>query len=210
MRIPILFAFLAIGLSAFSQSFQLNDYQRDYLKNDIHSRMCIEIIYENGAPVDTLMISKVEFDQKGRVVQYTQFFAKKRELYHINYEYNLDGTISSCKLSHLFHGWEPVDLIVQEENGKLLSLECPIEIRNFWKKESYSYSKTGRIASSVQMDMKDGEWAPRLSQEYSSTIHSGENSPTFIHNPSGLLHMQQNLNDSGQIKSTLLFSYTHY
>ncbi|MEZ4800805.1 MAG: hypothetical protein R2809_13725 [Flavobacteriales bacterium] len=77
------------------------------------------------------------------------------------------------------------------------------------KKETYSYTKSGRISSSVQMDMKDGEWAPRLPQNYSS-IHSGENSPTFIHNQSSLLHMQQNLTDSGQIRSTLLFSYTHY
>lgn len=210
MRIPILFTILTTCISAFSQSYQLNDYQKDYSKNDIQSRLCVEIIYENDIPVDTIKLNKVEFDQRGRVIQYTQYFAKKRELYHINYEYNTDGTIRSCKVSHLFHGWEPVDLIVQEENGKLISLECPVEIRNFWMKEAYTYSKIGKINSSVQLDMKDGEWVPRSPQAYSSTIHSGENTPTYIHNPSGLLHMQQNLNDAGQLKSLLLFSYTHF
>lgn len=210
MKSIFYFVIFSLSYNLYAQSIELNDFSRDFSKNSIKSRHCFEVSYNGTTPVDTFLVSDSEFDQKGRIVHYTKYFAKKRKLYELFYEYNPSNELTRCYVQHAFYGWEPVELSISLEEGKVMALECPIVIRNFWQRETYHYNDRGRMTYSEEWENKEGEWTSRLKQDYPSTIHSGENTPTYIHNPSGLLILHQLYDAQGTVKAARHFTYTHY
>lgn len=195
------------ALSASSQGLQLNSYASDFKKNQVHSRFCKEVSIGQGI-VDSVYISKGEFNEDGLMIKYTAFFAGKRRLYEERFEYSMSKWPSKSYVSHAFHQWEEVELQhIYDEKGMLVSRICPIEIRNFWIKEEYFFDPSGRMIKCVRHRNQDGAYHSQEIEEYSATIHSGENTPTYIHDHRGLLVNQQIHNGNGSSKSFLFFEY---
>jgi hypothetical protein len=201
-----------LSTSTNAQTIKLNDFRSDFSKNHIKSRTCYQVTYQNFQPVDSIIMNESLFDESGRIIQYTHFFARGKKLYTINYNYDEKGQLARCILNHAFSDVNPVDLIIEkDEKGKVLSLVCPSEIRNFWTKEEFAYNEKGRMVASAQFSKQNGEWVPREKQEYSPTIHSGENTPTFIHDSRGLLILHQLAkSDSVAPNKAFCFNYTTY
>jgi hypothetical protein len=208
MKLSLTVFFSIIGFSAFSQGIQLNSYSLDFKKNQVSSRFCKEVVMRPDGGVDSIYISEGEFNSIGQLVKYTSFFAGKRKLYEERFEYSEGTWPSKSFVSHAFNQWEEVELLHSyNDKGQLIARICPIEIRNFWSKEEYFYDENGRMTKCIRYRNIDGAYDSQELEEYSSTIHSGENSPTFIHDHRGLLINQQLHGTNGNSKSFLLFEY---
>jgi hypothetical protein len=185
----------------------LNSYASDFKKNHIQSRFCKEVILSDDI-ADSIYISKEEFNEEGLIIKFTAFFAGKRRLYEERFEYNASKWPSKSYVSHSFHQWEEQELQhIYDEKGILIARICPVEIRNFWSKEEYFYDSSGRMIKCVRYHNRDGAYQSQESLEYSPTIHSGENTPTYVHDHRGLLVNQQIHGGDGKNKSFLLFDY---
>jgi len=204
----LVFSFLVcLHVSVYSQGLQLNSYASDFKKNNVHSRFCKEIRLVNGT-ADSIYISKGEFNEEGLITKFTAFFAGKRRLFEERFEYNSSKWPVKSYVSHAFHQWEELELQhVYDEKGTLTARVCPIEIRNFWTKEEYIYDSSGRMIKCIRYHHQDGAYHSQESEEYSATIHSGENTPTYIHDHRGLLVNQQIHGGDGTSKSFLFFEY---
>lgn len=204
----LIFSFLAfLHLTAFSQGMQLNSYASDFKKNHIQSRFCKEVRLSNDV-VDSIYISKGEFNEEGLITKFTAFFAGKRRLYEERFVYASSKWPSKSYVSHAFHQWEELELQhIYNEKGLLVARICPVEIRNFWAKEEYIYDASGRMIKCVRYHHQDGAYHSQVSEEYSATIHSGENTPTYVHDHRGLLVNQQIHGGDGTSKCFLFFEY---
>ena len=197
-----------IGLTAFSPGIQLNSYSLDFKKNQVTSRFCKEVIMRPDGSADSVYISQGEFDSNGQLARHTSFFAGKRKLYEQRFEYAQGKWPTKSFVSHAFNQWEEVEIQhLFDDKGQLIARICPVEIRNFWSKEEYFYDENGRMTKCIRYRNIDGAYDSQEVEEYSSTIHSGENTPTYIHDHRGLLINQQLHGSNGNSKSFLLFEY---
>ncbi len=202
-----LFVFL-FCLKSNSQSLQLNSYSSDFKKNQISSRFCKEVSIRPDGSVDSVYISLGDFNSSGQLMKFTSYFAGKRKLYEERYEYNVGPWPSKSFVSHAFNQWEEVELLHSyNDKGQLIARICPNEIRNFWSKEEYFYDENGRMTKCVRYRNEEGAYQSQEIEEYSTTIHSGENTPTYIHDHRGLLINQQLHGSNGKSKSFLFFEY---
>lgn len=202
-----LFVFL-FCLNSYSQSLQLNSYSSDFKKNQISSRFCKEVTLRPDGSSDSVYISLGNFNSNGQLVKFTSYFAGKRKLYEERYEYNQGQWPSKSYVFHAFNQWEEIELEhVYNDKGQLTARVCPIEIRNFWVREEYFYDASGRMLKCIRFRNEEGAYQSQEVEEYSSTIHSGENTPTYIHDHRGLLINQQLHGSNGKSKSFLSFDY---
>lgn len=180
--------FLIAPLCGTTQGLKLNDYAGDYKKNGIQFRRTIEI-EPSG---DTILIDESHFNVDGMTVEYIDYFARNRILNTQKFEYEKSRYPVRSFVDHLFYKEETVELIHRfNEKGQLVSRECPVEIRHFWAKEEYTYDHAGRMVSCTRYT-RDGEvWTLTETESFSPYIHSGENSPSFIHDERGLLLIRQ-------------------
>ncbi len=208
MKLNLTLIVIFFCLKSFSQSLQLNSYASDFKKNQIGSRFCKEVTIRPDGSNDSIYISLGDFNSSGQLVKFTSYCAGKRKLYEERYEYNNGTWPSKSYVMHAFNQWEQVELEhIYNDRGQLVARVCPIEIRNFWTKEEYYYDSNGRMAKCIRFRNEDGAYQSQEIEEYSSTIHSGENTPTYIHDHRGLLINQQLHGSNGKSKSYLFFEY---
>lgn len=192
-----------------AQSIKSLDYSSDYKKNGVSLRYCIEVKFE-GTEADSIPINKTEFDANGRIIQYTEYFAGGRKLSVQNFSYNSEGKLITSCVSHAFNNWESVELIhIYDAKGKLLRRECPIEIRNFWKTEKYTYDSSSKIKEVVWSRENDGRLEEYKMETYSAAVHSGENTPNYIHDANGLLIIHRIMDNSGVSQRQRVYRYEY-
>ena len=195
---------------AHSQCVKSLDFSKDYKKNKVSSRKCTEYIYNGYSITDSIVISEANFDAEGRIVKYTEFFARGRKLNEQTFEYNEAGQMTKSFVSHVFNDWQPVEMILEfDSSGKLISRTCPVEIRNFWMKEVYHYNAKGKQIKCDQLKQGAQTLEMKSSQEFAPTLHSGENTPMDIHDPNGLLSIHQFYNSSGTVDRVWKYVYSH-
>lgn len=209
-RILLLLTIGFTSLFAQSQCVKSLDFSKDYKKNKVRTRICTEYTYSGYSVTDSIVISEASFDSEGRIIKYTEFFARGRKLNEQTFEYNENGQISKSTVAHVFNDWTPVELSLEfDSSNRLISRTCPIEIRNFWAKEVYHYNKQGKQIKCDQLKQGAQTLEMKSSQEFAPNLHSGENTPMDIHDPNGLLSIHQYYNSSGTVDRVWKYVYAH-
>lgn len=208
-RSLLLFVLVLSNAMAHSQGVKSLDFSKDYKKNKVSARKCTEYIYSGYTVTDSILISEAFFDAEGRIVKYTEFFARGRKLNEQTFEYNEKGQLTKSFVSHVFNDWQPIELILEfDQSGKLVSRTCPVEIRNFWIKEVYHYNAQGKQIKCDQLKQGAQTLEMKSTQEFAPNLHSGENTPMDIHDPSGMLSVHQFYNSSGSVDRVWKYVYT--
>lgn len=206
-----IFTFLVGSLlfsTAYSQSVKSLDFAKDYQKHGVKTRVCMEYRYQGYQITDSLAISEAKFDENGRIIHYTEYFAGGRKLNEQTFTYDAQGKLIASTVAHVFNSWEPVELQLEfDAKGKLISRKCPIEIRNFWTEERYCYNSQGKLIRTEQYNTTNGQVEMRSSMDHAASLHTGENTPMDIHNERGLHALHQFFNASGQVEYVWKYRY---
>jgi YD repeat-containing protein len=199
---------LVLSSSAQGQSIKSLDFAKDYQKQGVKTRVCVEYRYKGYQITDSMAISEARFDDLGRIIHYTEYFAGGRKLNEQTFSYDAQGKLIASTVAHVFNNWEPVELQLEfDAKGKLIARKCPVEIRNFWTEERYSYNNQGKLTRTEQFSSTNGHVALRSSMDYAASLHTGENTPMDIHNEHGLHDLHQFFNANGQVEYVWKYRY---
>jgi hypothetical protein len=194
-------------VGACAQDLKPNDFAAVFAKNHISKRICKEIKFENNKAIDSVMIGEAHFDAQGRMIHYTEFFARGRKMAEYNYTYDATGKMIAASVALVFNDWKPLDFILTHDaKGRVVSRELKESVANFWKKESFTYSGSILVKSEQWYEVNGG-LIPNTYKDYPPTLEPRENSLTYIHDTRGLLIMHQLFNRTGRAEKALVYSY---
>src|SRR5690606_11346669 len=109
-----------IAVSLYGQDIKLLDYASNYASKKVTARKSYEIKYRGGI-TDTTITGEARIDENGRMIHYTEYFARGRKMAEYAYEYDADGRVTRNTVQLVFNGWEPVDFILSYDNkGRLI------------------------------------------------------------------------------------------
>lgn len=208
IRICTFFFGFFIFSTVYSQSIKSLDFSKDYQKQGVKTRVCMEYRYQGYQITDSMTISEARFDDLGRIIHYTEYFAGGRKLNEQTFSYDAQGKLIGSTVAHVFNSWEPVELQLEfDAKGKLVARKCPIEIRNFWTEERYTYNSQGKLTRTEQFSSTNGQVELRSSMDHAPSLHTGENTPMDIHNERGLHDLHQFFNANGQVEYVWKYRY---
>lgn len=192
-----------------SQDIKLLDHALQFKKHKVATRDCYEIKYKENLAVDSIHRSYEEYNQNGRLMKFTEYYSKGKEMAVYRYEYDEKGNITRNTLSLVFNNWQEIEMILTfNEKGRLIQREMPETIANFWCKETFTYGSDGKMVRSDQWYMTGGATKALSHKNYSDQIESRENSPTHIYDTKGLLIIHQTYKN-GISDSAFCYNYTY-
>lgn len=208
MRIVLCLFFFCSGLSILAQDLKPLDYASLYRKHGIRSRTCREVRHQPAAR-DTMMIASCRFDDQGRMVSCTEYFAGGRLYAEYSYSYDASGRMNAAEVRHVFNQMIPVPLrITHDANGRVISFEVQEPIRNFWVQQDFTYNEKGILIRSEQWIDRNGERMAANRKEYPGTIEPRDNSLTHIHDMRGLEILHQFYTPAGTVDRSWIYTYS--
>jgi len=197
----------ALSIPSNAQDLKPLDHAPVYRKQGISKRICREVKL-NKTPHDTTMVGMAYFNHEGFMTEYHEYFAGGR-LYAI-YEYGYDekGKLSSALVKHAFNQMEPIEFDIEYNNtGKVISLTLRESIRNFWRKQSFTYTDKGVMIRSEQWFDRDGTLTSLNRKEYPGYLGPSDNSLNHLFDQRGLQIVHQFYGTNGIVERMWLFSY---
>jgi len=198
-----------LSLIAQAQDIKLLDFAPQYTKLKVVERKTTEIKTYKGAP-DTTVCGIAKFDAKGRIIHYTEYFARGRKMAEYFYNYDATGKLISNTVQTTFNDWQPIELqLTFDSKGRLSSRELPESISNFWKTEVFHYTNSGVLIKNEKWHEMNGALSLMETKDYPQTITAHENSLTYIYNPQGLLMIHQ-LYNNGKVDRSWHHEYIYH
>ncbi len=210
MKKLYLLLLLFVSVIANAQDIKPLDYASHYKKHKVTSRDCFEVKYKGNQALDSIHRGFEEYDQHGRLIKFTEYYAKGKEMAIYRYEYDDKAKIIKNTVSIVFNNWQAIELtLTHDAKGRLIQREMPELISNFWCKETFSYGKGGTLTKSDQWYMSEGSPRALSHKEYDDQIEWKENTPTHIFDSKGLLIIQQTCMH-GRCDSAYCYSYSYF
>lgn len=211
MKIALLsISFLISCFISYSQDLKPLDYTRQYEKHHIRTRICKQVHYKGQQVVDSTMVGIASFDEKGRMIHYTEFFAGGRKMAEYDYSYNESGKMIKSSVSLVFNGWIPMEFELKyDKKDRVISRELKEAMANFWKKETYTYNNEVMIKCNQWYEVNGG-LVSETYKDYPPSLDVKENSLTYILDAKGLLIIQQLFNGRGQVERALVYNYEFF
>lgn len=203
---------ISLGLAFCSQAqdIKLLDYAPQYAKQKVSERKSSEIKLYKGI-MDTTVCGVAKFNAQGKVVHYTEYFARGRKMAEYSYEYDANGKLVAGTVQTTFNDWQPLAFQLNfDTKGRLISRELPESISNFWKKETFHYTNTGVLIKNEKWHDLNGTLSLMETKDYPQTLTTTENSLTYIYNPQGLLMIHQLYNSNGKVERSMHYDYVSH
>ncbi|MCC6600158.1 MAG: hypothetical protein IT223_05740 [Crocinitomicaceae bacterium] len=179
-------------------------------KNHVKLRVCREIKY-NIKSNDTTRFGEEVFDQFGRITTYTEYFAGGKVFAIYEYIYGEKNKVEKNIVKHIFNDFQPVEFILAyDAAGRLISRTLPNPIRNFWVKESFTYTKNGVLVKAEQWYSVEDTLKVLYSKEYPLSLRPIENSLVYLYDQKGLLVLHQFYSRAGKLDRCRSFEYSFY
>lgn len=194
------------GLCAWAQDTKHMDYRDAYRRNGVSQVQSVEVRYKGHEAVDTLPMGVAEIDEKGRMVKYTEFFARGRKNAEYLYHYDAYGKLASAEIAHRSLDFRPVPFMVEfDEKGRMVSRTPQESIPGFWEREEFVYSPDGTLVKAQQYyPVGQSTFA-----EYPASVLPRENSLSWIFDQRGLPVTQQVFDRTGRSERAILFRYKY-
>lgn len=207
MRIISALLLSSIGLYSWGQDIKNLDYAVLFQKHKITTRECKEITY--GLKADSLKIGDAKFDANGRIIAYTEYFAGGRELARYTYSYDASGKMIASSVAHKFNDFIPVEFILTyDTNNRITSRELKEPIRNYWKKETFTYNATGILVRAEKWYEQGEQLVPMEKEEYPASLKPSSTSLVYLHDPRGLMILHQFFSTTGKVEKALSYRYS--
>lgn len=206
-------ALIALGASlcgnvttSCAQDLKFLDQQSALADNKVRGVNTVEIRYSGNNATDTIPKGMAEFDNNGRITQYTEFFARGKKSAVFSYLYDSNGHLASSYVAHRKEDFKPVPFMMEfDDKGRMVTRWPARPIDEFWVKEIFTYAPNGVMVKATQI-YANGD---RTFQEYPATMMPKENSLSFLYDQHGLLQAQQLFNKQGKVSSVLRFMYKY-
>lgn len=199
--------FILAAASAMAQDVKHIDYQPAYEKNKIKAVNSLEVRFKGNQAVDTIPKGTAEMDEKGRMVKFTEYFAKGRKNAVYTYHYGPDGHLDASEVACRTMDFKPVAFMMEFDNkGRMISRIPTEPIPGFWEREVFIYSQSGSLVRAEQ-HYPNGQMT---FSEYPANVVPKENSMSWMYDQKGLVQSHQIFNKSGVSDRMIVFKYQHY
>ncbi|MFN9799099.1 MAG: hypothetical protein ACK54P_03685 [Bacteroidota bacterium] len=207
MKLSLALLFLLSCMRSTAQDLKPLDYALVYKKNGVTVRTCREVRYHPDRQ-DTVLIGIARFDSEGRMTEYQEFFAGGRLYAIYTYTYESTGRMTAAQVRHTFKEMEPVELRVEcDEQHRVTALVPHEPIRNFWSRQTFTYSEKGILIKSEQWYERNGTPAPLNRKDYPSYLGSSDNSLTHLFDQRGLEVTHRFYSEKGSVDRAWFYTY---
>jgi hypothetical protein len=201
---------ILVSTSLAAQDLKPLDHAAQYKKHHVKSRDTFKVKYLAQNKKDSTLTAHEEFNAKGQLIRFIEYYSKGEQMAIYTYEYNEAGKIIKNTVSLVFDGWKEKELqLTHDAKGRLLSRELPESVPNFWKKETFSYSPTGILTKSEQWYEVAGVAKPLNHKDYPPDMIQKDNSLNQIYDTKGLLIIH-NQYVNGKIAFADCYSYSYF
>lgn len=205
-----LWALILLVLPVQSQDIKSLDYKNVFQKNRVNTRTCYEVKYTGNAATDSLLKSKEVYDIQGRLTSILEYYAGGKLLAEHHFEYDAQGKIVRCTVSHAFNEMKPAELTLKHDpKGRLVERTLPEAVRNYWQKETFLYHANGTLAKTQQWYLQNGTLAVLSTKEYPASIAPKDNSLTLLFDQKSLPIVHNFYSASGKMERAWRYVYTY-
>jgi hypothetical protein len=209
MKPLFVFFMLFMAKASIGQDIKSLEYAKQYQKNKVQSRRCVEIRYNGNIATDTVLISLEEFDRSGRISRYIEYDRHNSPVAEYHFEYDAAGQIR-MSVSHKYSDWMEVTLVPEfDEKRRMISRSPVNKPHGFWEKETFNYDASGKLLSRDHWYVVDGVHRPLINKAFPETVEKNENSLSYIYDEHDLLIIEQ-LYRNGVSDKSRNYQYTFY
>jgi hypothetical protein len=204
-KLTALLASIAFASMGYTQDVKFME-QRDLLASEkVASVQTVEIRFKGDEAIDSIPKGKAEFDDHGRMIRYTEFFARGRKAAEFIYEYDDKGRLVSSSVSHRAMEFRPIPMKMEmDDQGRMISRAPAETIPGMWEKETFSYDRNGGLVRADQW-YSNGQ---HTFDEYPAQMMPGASHMSMLMAPNGLIHAQQRYDGQRQLTGILRYRYT--
>lgn len=198
---------LMASVASVAQDVKHIDYQQAYEKNKVKSVNSLEVRFKGNQAVDTIPKGSAEMDERGRLVKYTEYFAKGRKNAVYTYHYDANGRLEAGEVACRTVDFKPVAFMMEfDKQGRMISRIPTEPIPGFWEREVFIYSNSGSLVRAEQ-HYPNGQMT---FAEYPANIVPKENTMSWMYDQKGLVQSHQIFNRSGVSDRMIVFKYQHF
>jgi hypothetical protein len=202
-------ALLFASYAGIGQDIKSLEYAKQYQKQQVQSKKCMETIFSGNVPQDTIMQSFEEYDRMGRILRYIEYDRKSAPIAEYHYEYDAKGNMK-MSVTHRYSDWQEIELVGEYDDRKRLVSRTPLNKPDgFWEKETFNYDAGGKLLSRDQWYFVDGVLKPVMNKSFPQSVEKNENSLSYIFDEHDLLIIEQ-LYRGGVSDKSRNFYYTFY
>lgn len=197
-------------ISIQAQDIKSLDYKNLFQKNKVTTRTCYEVKYSGNAATDSLLKSKELYDTQGRLTSMLEYYAGGKLLAEHHFEYDAQGKIIRCTISHAFNEMKPIEMALKyDAKGRLVERTLPEAVRNYWQKETFLYHANGTLAKTQQWYQQNGALVALSTKEYPASIAPKDNSLTLLFDQKSLPIVHNFYSATGKMERAWRYVYTY-
>ncbi|MGB1032262.1 MAG: hypothetical protein ACPGWM_06595 [Flavobacteriales bacterium] len=210
MRISgmLLILLFCSSLISFGQTLKQLDHSYHYKLSGVHTQK-VMLEHENGPQC---LEFERKFDEQGRLIEETRYFACGRVHSIQKFNYNEEGKLTRNTFSQVFMQFEEIEFdLLFNEHGQLIERSLNVPIPQGWQKETIGYHPDGSIKTCKQWIQNGEQWEVFTEQEFDTKqadqAARKKNSLSKVYDMNGLPLVHYRYTETGEIKSALRYTY---